>query len=187
MLYGYRQDDAPPDASIRMAVVAFISNPLESIVTRLREKYDPDYAIIAPHISIVAPFGTNRSITEVADIVGNEISKQSILDIRFDTLEDYYPACPHICWGIEANEALTSLYLGLYTALDIPLPHKEFRPHLTIAQEISEHRLIFVKEKIAPYLPEESLTLEEIDLVAPLVRDNWVSARTFVLPEPNNF
>ena len=186
MLYGYRQEDSGSEAMIRMAVVAFIPNPLKSIVARFREKYDPDYAIIAPHVSIVYPFETDRSITEVADIVGGEIQKQPVMNIRFDTLEDYYPTCPQICWGIEANESLTQLYMGLYTALDIPLPYKEFRPHLPLAREISEHRLIFVKEKIAPYLPQETLTIEEVDLVAPMAGDNWVSVRTFFLAEPEN-
>lgn len=187
MLYGYRQEDTGPEAKPRMAVVAFLPNPLNSIVAMLREKYDPDYAVVAPHISIVSPFDTDRSITEVADIVGSEIQKQPVMELSFDTLEDFYPACPQICWGIKAHENLTRLYLGLHTTLDIPLPYREFRPHITIAREISEHRLIFVKEKIAPYLPQETLTVEEIDLVAPIARDNWVSVRTFFLAEPNGF
>lgn len=187
MLYGYRQEDTSPEKRMRMAVVTFLPDPLNSIVTKLREKYDPDYAIVGPHISIVSPFETDRPITEVADIVGREIQKQPVMELSFDTLEDYYPACPQICWGIKAHESLTRLYLGLHTALDIPLPYKEFRPHITIAREISEHRLIFVKEKIAPYLPRETLTVKEIDLVAPIARYNWVSVRTFFLAEPNGF
>ena len=170
-----------------MAVVSFLPPSINDIVARLREKYDPDYAIVAPHISIVSPFETDRSVTEVADIVASEIQKQEVMDLKFDTLLDYYPSCPLICWGLKMNESLTRLYMGLHTALDIPLPYKEFQPHLAIGREISEHRLIFVKEKIAPYLPQETIHLEEIDLVAPIARNNWVSVRTFFLPERDRY
>jgi len=186
MLYGYRQEEPAPQGKIRMAVVAFLPDSLNAIVARLREKYDPDYAIVAPHITIVSPFETDRPVAEVADTVSRIIQTCPSLELKFDTLEDYYPTCPLICWAIKKCEELTSLYIELHTALDIPLPYKGFYPHLTVAREISDHRLIFVKEKIAPYMPEESVKLEEVDLVAPIARSNWVSVRTFFLAESNN-
>lgn len=185
MLYGYRQEDRGSGTRMRMAIVAFLPDPLKAVVAKLREKYDPDYAVVAPHLSIVSPFETERSVTEVADIVGNVVQNQPVMELQFDTLDDYYPVSPQICWSLKANESLTRLYIGLHTALDIPLPYKEFHPHLMIAREISQHRLIFVKEKIAPYLPDETLTVEEVDLVAPIAGDNWVSVRTFFLSDLN--
>jgi hypothetical protein len=52
---------------------------------------------------------------------------------------------------------------------------------VTVAKEISDHRVVLVKEKIVPYLGEESFEAETIDLIAPTANKQWVSVRTFTL------
>ena len=69
MIYGYRQEKPDPDGKTRMAVVVFLPEPLNTLVARLREQYDPDYAVVAPHISIVSPFETDRPVTEEYDLL----------------------------------------------------------------------------------------------------------------------
>jgi len=184
MLYGYREDETGPHLLSRMAVAILLPDDLNTVVARLREKYDPDYAIVAPHISVVAPFETDKPLSEIAEMVASIIQSKQEMEIEFDSVQDYYPDCPQICWGIKPNETLTRLYIELHNALDIPVPYKGFRPHLTLAREISEHRLMIVKEQLAPYLPEEAVAVEEIDLLAPVTHNNWVSIRTFFLSEP---
>jgi len=73
------------------------------------------------------------------------------------------------------------LYLRLYTALGVPIPFKQFVPHVTVAKEISPHRLVIVKEQIASYLARERFFAGSIDLLTPLAGGKWVSVRTFPL------
>ena len=61
------------------------------------------------------------------------------------------------------------------------MPCKSYQPHVTVAREISDHRVMLVKEKIVPYLPNESFVATAVDLVAPVAGQNWVSVRTFPL------
>ena len=58
---------------------------------------------------------------------------------------------------------------------------RQFVPHVTVAKEISDHRVVMVKERILPYLPDEHFYASSIDLVAPDAGDHWVSVRTFPL------
>ncbi|MEE8577416.1 MAG: hypothetical protein V3T31_09190, partial [candidate division Zixibacteria bacterium] len=78
-------------------------------------------------------------------------------------------------------ETLKILFRDIYAALDLPLPYRLFTPHITVAREISEHRRMLVKERILPYLPQESFEVSAIDLVSPVAQNNWVSVRTFQL------
>ncbi|MDF1546046.1 MAG: hypothetical protein P1R58_13210, partial [bacterium] len=74
---------------------------------------------------------------------------------------------------------LKKLYYDLTVGLGIPLPFAEYVPHVTLAREISNHRVMLVKENICAYLCREQFTAEAIDLITPLADNQWVSVRTF--------
>ena len=52
---------------------------------------------------------------------------------------------------------------------------------VTVAKEISQHRVMLVKDAIASYLSRERFEVDAIDLIAPLPERRWVSVRTFPL------
>jgi len=181
MLYGFRKDENEPQSVSCMAVVIFLPDFLDEVIAPLRERYDPDYAIVASHITLVAPFETDRPLTEVAEIVAGEMAQLQPMNIELSSINDYYPALPLICWGVKQHDDLFRLNRRLYSALDLPLPYKQFHPHVAIAREISQHRVMIVKEQIVPYLPDETIEVSAVDLVAPIAGANWVSVRTFAL------
>lgn len=164
------------------SIVIFLPPPLEEIVSRFRERYDPDCSLIAAHVTLAFPFQTQKSLDEVAEIVTQETSRFRDLKVQFeDTVGDFYPDYPIIFWAVRHSEQLHELVLCLHAQLGIPLPVKKFFPHVAVAREISNHRVIFVKEKIVPYLPSEEFKPRALDLIAPIADQHWVSVRTFPL------
>ena len=105
--------------------------------------------------------------------------------VIFETARyDFYPRTPKIFWNVKAGEELSELYFRLYTGLEQPIPFKQYQPHVTVAREISYHRVLLIKEKIVGYLPDESFEAEKIELISPLPNNRWVSVRTFPLSGP---
>ncbi len=183
MHYVYRQEqDDRPDSN-RFAVVVYLPEDLDSLIAPLREKYDPDYNVISSHITMLAPFETVMSLSEVSDIVRSETEKIGNLKIKLSSIGDFYPRFPIIFWRITNNEVLNILHKNLYGRLDLALPFRVFTPHVTVAKEISPHRVFIVKEKIVSYLPDESLSVAAVDLVSPVAGKQWLSVRTFPLEE----
>ncbi len=167
------------------AVVVFVPSQLERYVAPLRERFDPDYNLVAAHVSLVFPFMTETPLEELSAIVAEEIVDLGPLRLRMGSIGDFYPRAPVIYWEVKKCDELNRLHKRLYARLDLPLPHREFVPHLTVAKEISTHRLVLVKDQIASYLPDESFEVKSVDLIAPVAGHHWVSVRTFPITTEN--
>lgn len=165
----------------KYAVVIFLPPMLDSIIAPLRERFDPIHNQISSHLSLVFPFETNHALDELAGRIRIETEKQTSIPIELDTIGDFYPDSPIIYWNVKKNNQLNELYFRLYAGLGIPIPYKNYVPHVTIAREISPHRVVIVKDKIVSYLAEEKFYAGTVDLVMPLVNNHWVSVRTFTL------
>lgn len=165
----------------KYAVVLFLPPALDNIIAPLRERFDPLYNMIPSHITLVYPFETNRSLDELNAAVRAETEGRKPILVELDSIGDSYPDSPVIFWTVRPNPQLSELYYRLYSRLEMPIAQKQFLPHVTVAREISHHRVIIVKEKIVTYLPREKFHASSIDLITPLVNDKWVSVRTFPL------
>jgi 2'-5' RNA ligase len=162
------------------AAVIFLPPHLDALVAPHRERYDPSYHRIAAHLSLVFPFITSLTLDELVRIFTVEVRKVGSIKVALSSIGDFYPQYPVIYWVVKNEPVFNTVYKTLYSRLDLPLPHKQFVPHVTVAREISSHRVMLVKERILPYLPEEEFWAPAIDLVS-MVAGHWVSVRSFPL------
>lgn len=165
----------------KFAVVMFLPPHLDAVIYPLRERYDPDYNLISSHISVAFPFEIDLSLDQMASLIKREVDSCPPIEVTLNSIGDFYPREPIIYWNVSINPALEQLYFQLYSALDLPLPFKHYRPHVTVAREISRHRVMLVKDKIVSYLPSEKFVGKGLDLITPLAGQRWVSVRTFPL------
>lgn len=165
--------------SIEYAIVVYLPKELDDIVIPFREKYDPDYNLIASHITVVFPFETKHPLDELSDVIKEEVKRIKPFEIELESIGDFYPNAPIIYWVVKDNKTINELYYNLYSKLNLPIPFKKYIPHVTIAKEISDHRVETVKDAIVSYLPNEKFFATSIDLITPLVSDRWASVRTF--------
>jgi 2'-5' RNA ligase len=165
----------------KYAVVIFLPEHLDNIIMPVREKFDPLYNQVPSHISLVFPFESDLFLDELTPLIKSETEKQKKLIVHLHSIGDFYPKYPIIYWDVMENTDLKNLYFQLYTKLNLSVPYKQYQPHVTIAREISNHRLMLVKDTIAPYLPTERFESSSVDLITPLAGTQWVSVRTFGL------
>ncbi len=163
------------------AVVLYLPDHLDAMARGLREKYDPDYNIVDSHITIVFPFESDCPVDELASIIASVANDQEPFEVALDDLADFYPQAPIIYWSLQKNAPLQKLYYDLTIGLGLELPFSEYIPHVTLAREISNYRVMLVKENICAYLCREQFMAEAIDLITPLADNQWVSVRTFSL------
>lgn len=181
MAFGYQSFDIKGSSANQYAVVVLLPDPIDRLIAPLRERYDPDYSVIGAHITIVFPFESGQSIEELSRQIRHVTDAMGAFPVELNSIGDFYPEFPVIYWHVKRCQAIDDLYKGLYTGLDLALPHKQFCPHVTVAREISPHRVVLVKEAVVPYLPEETVMVKAIDLISPTAGGNWVSIRTFSL------
>jgi 2'-5' RNA ligase len=163
------------------AVVIFLPSHLDELIYPLRQKFDPLYNKVPGHITIVFPFETTMTLNELSAVVKQELSSVRPIAIELESIGDFYPVSPTIYWKLRTCEPIQMLYHTLHSKLELPIPYKQFIPHVTVAREISSHRVMLVKERIVPYLPNEKFIAHTIDLVVPIAYEKWVSVRSFSL------
>jgi len=181
MISGYSSNGVEGEIAREYAVIIYLPSHLEKIAASLRAKFDPDYNLIPAHITIVFPLTWNRPLDELTNHISEEVAKLNEFTINLESIGDFYPNLPVIYWQVKENDQLDFLYKRIYARLEAPIPFKKLLPHVTIAREISNHRVVLVKDQIATYLPTESFEVKAVDLVSPVAGAHWVSVRTFTL------
>lgn len=167
----------------QFAVVIFLPAEIEMAIAPMREKYDPDINLIAGHLSLVLPFSTAMTLPQVSGLIRESIDTVGAFDVTLETVGDLYPTFPIISWTVQHSPKLHELYLKLHASLQLPLAYKGFFPHVALAKEISEHRVVMIKEKLLEQLHEITFTPSAVDLISPVADGRWLSVRTFVLPK----
>lgn len=167
----------------RYALVLYLPPELDAIIGPHREKYDPLYNLIASHVTIVFPFDSAEPLDGIAGKIAEELKNEPAIPVSLSSIIDFYPTTPVICWKVAPNEQLSALYYRTYARLGLSLPFRDYIPHVTIAREISDHRVLMIKEQIVPYLPDEKFVAGSVDLITPLPGGRWVSVRTFRLED----
>jgi len=162
-------------------VVIFLPPEIEKPIAQLREQYDPIYNLVGAHITMVFPFESNRDLEELATVLASELALEDQFRVTLNEIGDFYPQAPVIYWSVEKSERLRELYFRLYARLGLAVPFADFVPHVTVAREISQHRLVPVKDRVASFLRRETFDVAAIDLVTALQGNKWVSVRTFPL------
>lgn len=163
----------------KYCVVFFLPEELNKSLIKIREKYDPSYNLIPSHVTVVFPFETSRPIDEIASVIESEVKPLNGFDISLTNLKDFYPEFPIIFWSVDISDELSKLYRNITNGLGLTIPHEIYKPHVTLAQEISTHRVMMVKENIIPYIAPETFKASSIDLISPMNDNRWVSVRTF--------
>ena len=179
MSYTYSRQELDASSQKQYAVVIYVPERLERFVVPLRERFDPDYDMVAAHITLVFPWESALPASDFAGVIADEVQLLGPLTVKLDSVGDFYPESPIIYWRVAPTDGLSQLYRQLHARLDLPLPFRDFIPHVTVAKEISPHRVMLVKDQIASYLPSESFEVSAVDLVSPVAEHHWVSVRTF--------
>jgi 2'-5' RNA ligase len=117
----------------------------------------------------------------MGEVLQKEIEGKPPIPVRLATIGDYYPDAPVIYWSVEDNNRLKELYYRIYGRLEMPIPRKDYIPHVTVAREISDSRLLQVKDEIVTQLPTESFRIETLDLIGLFPNQQWVTVRKFFL------
>lgn len=164
------------------AIVIYLPSQLDEIIYPLRERFDPDYNLVDSHITLVLPFDSEKPLDEIAVMIKSELDVFTPFEIKMGSIADFYPVTPVIYWEVLKDKVIDELYKNLNKRLGIEIRH-DYQPHVTIAREISNHRKMFVKDIIASYLSQETLYVEDIDLITPLNDRKWVSVRRFKLTD----
>ncbi|MED1739165.1 YjcG family protein [Bacillus swezeyi] len=167
---------------MKYGIVLFPSKKLQDIANSYRKRYDPNYALIPPHLTLRTPFEASEE--EIGKVVRQlrELSKElKPIPLKITKFSSFAPVNNVIYMKAEPTEELTVLHEKMYSGVLEGKPEYAFVPHVTIAQNLSndEHSDVLGPLKMKDASHEE--TIDRFHLLYQLDNGSWTVHETFIL------
>ena len=120
---------------VTRALVAFPYVEQIEVIQRLREMYDPLATSIAPHMTLVFPFESPFTTTELAEHITKAVASFEPFSIRLQGISGH--AGEYLFLNVKrGNDQLIELHDRLYGGLLAPFLRAEstYTPHLTVGR-----------------------------------------------------
>lgn len=167
---------------MKYGIALFPSKHLQDLVNSYRKRYDPRYALIPPHVTLLPAFNmepseVNHLITKVQQI------SSTIEPIRLEVtkVKSFQPVNNVIYLKVEDDYSLIELQKQLSSLIQPENDNYPFVPHITLAQELSdeEHSDIIEVLKMKEFQFQE--TVDRFQLLYQLENQSWTVYETFHL------
>ncbi|WP_174731026.1 YjcG family protein [Mesobacillus harenae] len=166
---------------MKFGIVIFPSKRIQDYANSFRKRYDPNYALIPPHLTLKSGFdATEEQIREIAGKLDDISRKHVPVRLNVYKFSSFSPVNNVIYLKAEPTEELDNLHQDLGAAFDIDQEYN-FVPHITIGQNLSddEHSDVFGTLRMTDVKFEE--TVDRIHLLYQLENGSWTVFETFRL------
>jgi 2'-5' RNA ligase len=123
-------------------VILPVPGPIARLADKVRRNYDPNFRLIAPHVTVLPPRPLPLTRRQVREAVLSVAERTAPLRLRLGRVGTFRPVRPVVFLGIQRGiEDLRRLHRRLARP---PLRAREafpYVPHLTLAQDLDENRL----------------------------------------------
>ena len=167
---------------MKYGIVAFPSKKLQDLANTYRKRYDPHFALISPHMTLMDSFeASENEIKTVVQQLQELVSNHAPLNIHASRISSFFPATNAIYFRIEPTKQLAELHKELQETVPFGNQKHTFVPHITIAQKMSdsEHDDIFGQLRMTGV--DEKDTIDCIHLVSQSENGLWTTFETFQL------
>lgn len=168
---------------MKYGIAIFPSKKLQDTVNSYRKRYDPHYALIAPHVTLKDPFEVNdedelkaltRSIHEISDNI-------EPFNLHVYKVGSFHPVNNVIYFRVKDNERLLQLHEKLHeNTLYSERPYS-FVPHITLGQKLSDEEHHDVLESLKMMDVDYQETVDRFQLLYQLDNGSWTVFETFHL------
>ena len=166
---------------MKYGIAIFPGKDLQDLANSLRKGYDPKYALIPPHITLIGDFeANNEEIEEISKKLATIASHYHSIPIKVTKVSSFKPVSNVVYLKIEPSTDLEHLHQELISTLAVN-PEHPFVPHITLGQNLSsdEHLDLYSNLRMQNYNFEE--TADRFHLLYELENGSWTVYETFRL------
>jgi 2'-5' RNA ligase len=164
-----------PDAGAR-ALVALLSQPVSAKVDRWRSRYDPNFQIVPPHITVAyPPFVPPGAWELVLPRAVRCLQRFAPFHVELEHLGVFWGSPSYLWLAPEGGGSFARIHQALLQLLPEYMPTLPFvyRPHVTIGAFSSYDELLAAKEAIRAAWEPCHFQLTELVYMAPNQQGVW--------------
>lgn len=167
---------------MKFGVVIFPSKKLQDLANSYRKRYDPNYSLIPPHLTLKHSFeATEEEVEKLANQLREIAKKHQPFQVSTVKVSSFQPVNNVIYLKVEPSTHLDELHQEMNESLDASPSEYAFVPHITIAQKLSndEHSDVYGSLRMQSVNFEE--TVDRFHLLYQLENGSWTVFETFRL------
>lgn len=166
---------------MKYGIIIYPSRHIQNEANNLRKRYDSEYALIPPHITLKTRFNADDKTIEALihelKVIANDTKP---FDISIQKVSSFQPVSNKIYFKVEPNESLNKLNERLYKGTLSNDKDTAFVPHITVAQNLSTDEFADIYATLS--MKDFSFTdsVDRIQLCYELENGSWTTYETFV-------
>ncbi len=168
---------------MKYGIAIFPSKKLQDLINSYRKRYDPHYALIAPHLTLKEPFYVEdeAELKELAQQVHEISDNIQPFTLHVYKVASFHPVNNVIHFKVKEEERLMKLHEQLHQEeLYSERPYR-FVPHITVAQNLSDEEHHDVLESLKMMDIDHKEEIDRFQLLYQLENGSWTVYETFHL------
>jgi 2'-5' RNA ligase len=167
---------------MKYGIALFPSKKLQDIANSYRKRYDPNYALVPPHVTLKSGFETSeenlKSIVQELHRIAADVQP---FTLNVYKVSSFHPVNNVIYLGVQPTPELEELHNRMHAGALLSERDYAYVPHITIGQELSndEHSDVLSSLKMLNINHQE--TVDRFQLLYQLENGSWTVYETFHL------
>lgn len=167
---------------MKYGVVIFPSKSVQDLANSYRKRYDPNYALIPPHMTLKNAFdATNEELKLIADKLRDIAKNYEPFIVKTTKVSSFQPVNNVIYLKVNPTAELDALQKEINQPFSEQNSDYSFVPHITIAQKLSNDEHFDVYGSLRMLNVEHEETVNHFHLIQQLENRTWTINETFHL------
>ncbi|WP_042349451.1 YjcG family protein [Bacillus massiliigorillae] len=166
---------------MKYGIAIFPSKKLQDLVNSYRKRYDPQYSLIPPHITLKYSFeASEEEMKDITKQLWETAAKTAPIQLNVVKASTFQPVSNVIYLKVDVNNELETLHKQMHNVIKSE-DEFAFVPHLTLAQGLSndEHSDVFGQLSMIDFSHSENI--DRFHLLYQLENGSWTVYETFQL------
>src|SRR5699024_7810871 len=151
---------------MKCGIVIYPSENIQTEINNLRKRYDPEYPLIKPHITLKTRFDIDKNSLKILIDELVELTKDiEPFKINIKKISSFHNVYNKIYTKIEQNDKLEKIYNDLYKGIVTKEKFTTFVPHITIAQNLNHDEFVDIYTSLSMQKYDFEDTINKLNII----------------------
>lgn len=173
---------------MRLGVVIFPTKELQDVANSYRKRYDPNYKLISPHLTLKEAFTARESdLPQIIAELEKVASSSESFTLHFHKVSHFHPTNNVIYFACKDEPKLQQLFDRVHAPT--VLKHERqyaFVPHVTIGQQMPDDELHDIYGRLRMEQFDFTVNVTQFHLVHQLENGTWSVYQSFTLGQKDS-
>lgn len=167
---------------MQFGVVIFPSKKLQDLVNSYRKRYDPHYALITPHLTLMQSFeASEEDAKDFSEKLRKIAYMHNAFTLKTSKVSSFQPVNNVIYFKVDPTEALSALHNEINQEFSDQISEYNFVPHITLGQKLSDDEHSDVLGTLSMTKVDHEEIVDRFHLLYQLENGSWTVYETFRL------